>query len=251
MMSIGLTFFKRDSIIKLINMKEVKTMKRKTNVALSIVFTILVYGLFFFMRSKLRFPTLDLYNYGWIVIAFMIASFWSLVFSVAFAEKRRILRSFASVFVVLGILASLCYMTITTSFFSFAQPGIYPLYSETTDPDDYLVFDGRFEANREYITEFVPSEIPVNAENVEYKYHYDGIRSGRFNASWSLPETDYDLLKEETLKKSGNITYEGVVTTFITSWNVTDIPAFGTNMTVEFNDETKTVSYSVRQIYSC
>lgn len=224
-------------------------MKRKTNIVLSVILIILVYGLFFLMRSQLKFPTLDLNNYGWIVIAFMTASFWCLIFSVAFTEKRRILRGFTSVFVVLGILASLCYMTITTSFFNFAQPGIYPLYSETTDPHDYLVFDGRFEANSEYITEFAPSEIPTNAENVEYKYHYDGIRSGSFNASWSLPETEYKLLKEETLRKSGDVTHEGAVTTFVTEWNTTDIPAFGTNMTIEFNDETKIVSYSAYQIY--
>ena len=226
-------------------------MKRKTNIALSVILIISVYGLFFLMRSQLKFPTLELHDYGWLVIAFMTASFWGLIFALFSTEKRKKLRVFTSVFVVLGIVASLCYMTVTTYFFTFMEPGIYPLCSETTDPDDYLVFDGRFDANYEYITEIIPLEIPEKAENVEYKYHYDGIRSGSFNASWSLPETEYKLLKEETLRKSGDITHEGAVTTFVTSWNVTEIPAFGTNLTVEFNDDTKTVSYSARQVYTC
>ena len=224
-------------------------MKRKTNIVLSVILIILVYGLFFLMRSQLKFPTLELHDYGWLVIAFMTASFWGLIFALVSTEKRKKLRVFTSVFVVLGIVASLCYMTVTTYFFTFMEPGIYPLCSETTDPDDYLVFDGRFDANYEYITEIVPLEIPEKAENVEYKYYYSGIWSGRFNASWGLPETDYDLLKEETLNKSGDVTQEGEVTTFVTEWNTTDIPAFGTNMTIEFNDETKIVSCSAYQIY--
>lgn len=224
-------------------------MKRKTNIALSVILIISVYGLFFLMRSQLKFPTLELYDYGWLVIAFMTASFWGLFFSLVSTEKRKKLRVFTSVIVVLGIVASLCYMTVTTYFFTFMEPGIYPLCSETTDPDDYLVFDGKFDANYQYIIDFVPSEIPAKADNVMYRYYYNSIRSGRFNASWSLPETEYNLLKEETLNKSGDVTQEGEVTTFATEWNATDIPAFGTDLIAEFNDETKSVSYSIYQIY--
>lgn len=79
-------------------------MKRKTNIVLSAIFIISVYGLFFLMRSQLKFPTLELYDYGWLVIAFMTASFWGLIFALVSTEKRKKLRVFTSVFVCLCVI---------------------------------------------------------------------------------------------------------------------------------------------------
>ena len=83
-------------------------MKRKINVALSIVWIILVYGLFLFMRSQLKFPTLDLNNYGWLVPVFMIVSFWGGVLALVSTEKRTKLRVFTSVLLIVGIVVSFC-----------------------------------------------------------------------------------------------------------------------------------------------
>ena len=226
-------------------------MKRKINVALSLVWIVLVYGLFFYMRSQLKFPTLDLNNGGWLVPLFMTVSFWGLVFALVSVEKRKKLRVFSSVFIIIGIIASLCYTTVTTFFFNTDEPGIYPLYSQTSDPDDYLIFDERFEGNYEYLTEIMPKKIPEEAENVIYEYKYNSTLSGSLKASWSLPQVQYDALKKETLNKEGDIAYGEGVTTFTAAWNITDIPAFWTNFIVEFNDVAKTVTYSARQIYCC
>ena len=224
-------------------------MKRKINITLSVIWVVLVYGLFFFMRSQLKFPTLDLYNYGWLVPVFMTVSFWGLVFSLVSTEKRKKLRVFTSVFLIMGLLISFCYALVTTYFFNSIEPGIYPLYSETTNPDDYLVLDGKFEENYETLTKLMPKDIPEKAEDVTYKYYYNSIRSGRFEASWSLPETEYESVKKETLEKDGEITQDGEMTVFSTSWNTTEIPAFFTGFSASFNDLTKTVAYSAYQIY--
>lgn len=225
-------------------------MKRKINIALSLIWIVLVYGLFFFMRSQLKFPTLDLYNYGWLVPMFMTVSFWGLVFAFASTEKRKKLRIFTSVFLIMGVSASFFYTFATTYFFNIMEPGIYPLYSETTNPDDYLIFDGDFEGNYERLVELMPEEIPEKAENVTYKYYYNSIRSGRLEASWSLPETDYELLKKETFAKNGEATQgEDGAMTFSASWNITEIPAFYTGFSAGFDDEARTVKYSAYQIY--
>lgn len=225
-------------------------MKRKTNVALSIVWIILVYGLFLFMRSQLKFPTLDLNNYGWLVPVFMIVSFWGGVLALVSTEKRTKLRVFTSVLLIVGIVVSFCYTLATTFFFNFMEPGIYPLYSETTNPDDYLVLDGEFEGNYETLTELMPREIPEEAENVKYKYYYNSTLSGRFEVSWSLPEKEYEQLKKQTLAKNGEIVYgENGETVFSASWNLTEIPAFFTGFSAAFNDELKTVTYNAYQIY--
>ncbi len=224
-------------------------MKRKVNIVLSILWVGLVYGLFFFMRSQLKFPTLALYNGGWLIPLLMTVSFWGLVFALVSVEKRKKLRVFSSAFIVIGIAVSLCYTFQTTLFFYVTEPGIYPLYSETLNADDYLVFDKEFEGNYEYLTELMPSEIPEEAENVKYEYYYNSFRSGRFEASWSLPEAEYESLKKETLNKNGEVIQEEGVITFTTYWNVTDIPAFHTGFTAEFEDSTKTVRYNAYQIY--
>ena len=225
-------------------------MKRKINIALSMVWIVLVYGLFFYMRSQLKFPTLDLSNGGWIIPLFMTFSFWGLVFAFASTEKRKKLRIFSSLLIIIGIAISLCYAFQTTLFFYVTEPGIYPLYSETLSSDDYLVFDKEFEGNYEYLTEIMPSGIPEKAEDVKYEYFYNGFRSGSFEASWILPESEYKAVKREVLNKTGEITREeDGVTTFNTSWNITDIPAFYTDFTAEFDDATKTVRYSAYQVY--
>lgn len=225
-------------------------MKRKTNIVLSAVWIALVYGLFFFMRSQLKFPTLDLNNYGWLVPAFMTVSFWGVVVALVATAKRKKLRVFTSVFLIAGIVVSFCYTLATTYFFNSTEPGLYPLYSETTSPDDYLVLDGKFEGNYETLTQLMPREIPEEAENVAYRYYYNSTRSGRFEASWSLPEAEYEQLRKETLAKNGEITYgENGKTIFSASWNLTEIPAFYTGFSAVFNDAERTVKYSAYQIY--
>ena len=224
-------------------------MKRKFNIALSLLWIAVVYGQFFFMRSQLKFPTFDLHNGGLLVIAFMTASFWGLVFALLATEKRKIFRIFSSVFIVIGIAANLFCTCCTTFFFSYNEPGLYPLYSETKNPDDYLELDDRFESNYEYIIKYVPSEIPKEAENVIYEYYYNSIKRGILKVSWSLPESEYNALKNETLKKDGEITYTKNLAIFSTYWNITDIPAYWTGLTVEFDDNAKTASYAVSQVY--
>lgn len=226
-------------------------MKRKINIALSLIWLVLVYGLFFYMRSQLKFPTLDLQNEGWLVPLFMTVSFWGLVLALVSGEKRKKLRIFSSVFIIIGIIASACYTTVTTYFFNTDEPGIYPLYSETTDTADYLIFDKAFEGNYDYIIQFMPSQIPEEAENVKYEYKYNSTLSGSFSASWSLPQAKYEALKKETLGKKGEIAYNADITIFTTNWDITDASVFGTSFSAEFNDATRTVSYSSRQIYCC
>lgn len=225
-------------------------MKRKINIALSLVWIALVYGLFFYMRSQLKFPTLELHNGGWLVPLFMTVSFWGLVFALVSVEKRKKLRVFSSVLIIIGIIASLCYTTVTTLFFNTDEPGVYPLYSQTSDPADYLIFDKHFEGTYEYVTQIMPSQIPEEAENVIYEYKYNSTLSGSLKASWSLPQAQYDALKKETLGKKGEITYGEGTTTFTIGWNITGI-SVSTSFSAEFNDTTKTVTYSARQIYCC
>lgn len=141
-------------------------MKRKINIVLSIIWIVSVYDLFFFMRSQLKLPTLNLNDNGWIIPVLMTTSFRGFVFALISTAKRNKLRIFTSVFIIIGIAASLCHTDYTTFFFTVAEPGIYPLYSETTKPDDCLIFDEEFQSNYEHITEIVPKELAEKAGNV-------------------------------------------------------------------------------------
>lgn len=224
-------------------------MRKKINLLLSFLWLATVYGMYFFMRSQLEFPAIRLDSLGIFLICIMIPPFWAMFFSLVLKNKRKILHTIISVFIVLGIFVHAGYVFVCTGGFQFWSPGGYPLYSETTNEKDYLVLDGKLKDNYDNIIKYMPEDIPQSATDVTYEYKYDSSVSGRFTASWSLPEDELKALEEEFKTKDCSIEQIEKGTVYTIKWNVTDVPAFFTTMNVYFWYETNTVSYWVSQIY--
>lgn len=225
--------------------------KRKITawVIVCLLWETLVVGVHILMRSQLKFPTLNLELFGWLVPMFMAVPFWALLFGIVSVYRKRLMKAFAVMFTSLGIVVYIAYIAFVTLGLTVWEPGLYPLISKTESTADYLVLDGRFEKNYDEITKIMPKTIPEGARNVSYSYEYDPTLRASLSVAWELPENEYIAFKNETLNKGLLSSAKASEEFFEYKWNVEEIPAFHSRMLIGFDDTSHGVKCIVNQSY--
>ena len=82
---------------------------------------------------------------------------------------------------------------------------IPPVKSYTNAIENYLNVDKDIARYSNIYKNFLPEQIPPNAQNIEYTYEkYSDLfeTEGKISASWTLPEQSYEYYKEAILGKS-------------------------------------------------
>ncbi len=208
-----------------------------------LLWELVVVGIHIFMRSQLKFPTLNLEVLGWLVPVFIAVPFIALLFGVlSVRRKKELMEAFAIIFAVLGALIYVAYV----GFSIFILP---PLMSDTKNTQDYLVFDSDFVMDfYDEIVEVIPETIPENATNVVYNYRYEPLSHGWLYVYWELPEDEYEDFKNKTLKNDGTVTeiYRGVK--FCPSWNNKGF--FAVWLELILNDENNSISCRFERSFS-
>lgn len=227
-------------------------MKKKkqilTWIIVCLLWETLVVGVHILMRSQLKFPVLNLELFGWLIPVFMAVPFWALLFGIVSVYRKRLMKAFAVVFTVLGVMVYIAYIAFVTLGLAVWEPGLYPLISKTESTADYLVLDGKFAENYDEITEIMPKTIPDDATSIEYNYRYEPGMRGFLSVSWKLPESEYETFKKETLQKDGEITQDSRGTIFKYSWYTDSLPYYNWSQLI-FNDERHSISYTLSQYY--
>lgn len=227
-------------------------MGKKTKIMLCVtvclIWNLAVLIPFFIMRSQLKFPTLNLMQYGWLIPLFMTMPFVGLFFGLVSIYRKKILKWLASIYIVFGILFYSAFLTITTLAFTTWYPHLYPMISETNSISDYLIIDDT-DAAYERIVKIMPQQIPTNAQNVTYNYRYVPLELDySVNAQWNIPEADYEAEKQRVkdISDSNAVKNEMTICTISWSMGVNDTnPPCDYSINVEFYDETNVINYTV------
>ncbi len=167
-----------------------------------------------FYKIQFRFPQfvsggealLLFFNSGWIID--IILSSIILFFNKRYSKKLNKTKDVLTIFIIVIAILSFLSSAIST-----LTP---PVYSVTTNPDNYLKLDSWVEeCYIDEIKELFPEEIPSSAivsedgiyENeypfsTRYFYRYDAFMDVCFDivAQWSLSEEEYIKAKENSLK---------------------------------------------------
>lgn len=178
-------------------------------------------------------------------------------------KKFRITRGVISgVLICLSIIA-MC----TTSFIAFLLVSfIPPVYSQTTDPSDYLLLDDYVEyIGRDDILDLFPDYIPRSAviedeydrltgkypETTKYYYIHEHQVDDSYDivAEWQLPEEEYEEAKEDIFNRQDEI----IGTETKGNWQLVHFTEDLNRMITDgyyfvvfaYNDETNTVRYIV------
>lgn len=211
--------------------------KKKKIISWLIVFFIwnsAVVGFHIFMRSQLEFPTLNFESLGWFawsIPIFMTVPFYGLFFGILSVYRKKLMKAFAVLFTVVGILAYLGFVVISTNFLTDWTPGIYPLMSETENASDYLVLDGTLKDEYDQIVKILPETIPEEAKNVKYKYTNNPLEGSRIELYFELPEDKYETFKDDVQK------------------NQEENPYHHDNLNVGFNDINFSIYFVVNDYY--
>ncbi len=196
------------------------------------------------MRSQLEFPTLDFDFYGWLIPVFMTVPFHGLIFGILSVYRKRLIKAFAIFYTAAGIIFYISFVAFVTLGFTQFEPGLYPLVSETDDISHYLILDNETDYEKVYMV--LPEAVPFNAQNIKYKYCYEPVELDyTVDVQWSLSENDFEQEKERVSEYAQECINNDskTVCTFFWSGQYDKAPGALYNAEVEFDDETRTVSY--------
>lgn len=209
----------------------------------------LIVGVHIFMRSQLKFPTLNFEVFGWLIPVFMAVPFVALFFGIVSVHRKRLMKTIAVIFTVLGMLIYVVYVGLVTGGLTYWKPGMYPIISKTQKVENYLVLDSRFDKNYDEITKIMPKTVPETAKNVSYYYEYDPTSRALLSISWELPENEYITFKDESLNKGLLSSAKASDEFFEYKWNFEEGTAFNCWMLMEFSDANCGVKCIVKQNY--
>lgn len=197
----------------------------------SLQITVSVHVLIFICMNTFnyRYPRISengisvlLYHIGWFVIILLSAVIIRLnTGRYMLVKNRKILKRISAILAVITVLCGLA-----SNFVSLIGLLAQPVYSQTDNPDNYLVFDKCPEDEFEKICTFFPARIPDSAINHEkglhetdypyttkyfYRYTCDNdfwYEDYDICAEWSLSDDEYKKAKSE-LPESDNIVQRG------------------------------------------
>lgn len=197
----------------------------------SLQITVSVHVLIFIWMNTFnyRYPRISengisvlLYHIGWFVIILLSAVIIRVnTGRYMLVKNRKILKRISAILAVITVLCGLA-----SNFVSLIGLLAQPVYSQTDNPDNYLVFDKWSEDEFEKICTFFPARIPDSAINHEkglhetdypyttkyfYRYTCDNdfwYEDYDICAEWSLSDDEYKKAKSE-LPESDNIVQRG------------------------------------------
>ena len=197
----------------------------------SLQITVSVHALIFICMNTFnyRYPRISengisvlLYHIGWFVIILLSAVIIRVnTGRYMLVKNRKILKRISAILAVITVLCGLA-----SNFVSLIGLLAQPVYSQTDNPDNYLVFDKWSEDEFEKICTFFPVRIPDSAINHEkglhetdypyttkyfYRYTCDNdfwYEDYDICAEWSLSDDEYKKAKSE-LPESDNIVQRG------------------------------------------
>lgn len=150
---------------------------------------------------------LSLFSLGWVVIAALMITVILMNFRKRFGRKIKC----ASLIMNLISAAGTVVMFFISFFLAFCT--ITPFYSQTTDPDDYLILDDSLVRSDEKYNDFgnlyriFPRKIPDSAkdtypDSIKYFYEYHPCWDGAYSsydicAEWVLSDVEYEIFKKD------------------------------------------------------
>lgn len=150
---------------------------------------------------------LSLFSLGWIVIAALMIT----VILMNFRKKSGRKIKCASLIINLISTAGTVVMLLISMILAFCT--ITPFYSQTTDPDDYLILDDSLVRSDETYNDFgnmyriFPRKIPDSAkdtypDSIKYFYEYQPCWDGAYGtydifAEWVLSDVEYEIFKKD------------------------------------------------------
>lgn len=120
-----------------------------------------------------------------------------------------------------------------------------PLASVTQNPSHYMKLDGSMDSFNRAAGDFFPVKVPEQAEQVSYEYErYSAIFSdrSRLEASWVLPQKEYEEVKEQTMEmkqfQKSSVSESGENGVMINT-----VYPEGVTVSFEYNDKSRRVIY--------
>lgn len=149
----------------------------------------------------------SLFYLGWAVIAVLMVTV--ILKNIGKGFKRKTKRS-SFVLPVISAVSSIILLPITVVLIFCT---ITPFYSQTTDPDDYLMLDDSLVRSDETYNDFgnmyriFPRKIPDSAkdtypDSIKYFYEYQPCWDGAYGtydicAEWVLSDVEYEIFKKD------------------------------------------------------
>lgn len=148
----------------------------------------------------------SLFYLGWVVIAILLLV---VIFKNIGKRFNRKTKGLTTALLIISSVGSAIMLPIT---FFFVFCTVTPFYSQTTDPDNYLIFEKRMMSNDERLDSFYdlfevfPRKIPYNTkekypDSIKYFYEYTPCWDSYFGtydicAEWILTNVDYEIFKK-------------------------------------------------------
>lgn len=149
----------------------------------------------------------SLFYLGWVVVAIL------LIAVILMNLRKRFSRKIKCASVIMNLISTVgtVVMFLITMIFAFCT--ITPFYSQTTDPDDYLILDDSLVWSDETYNDFgnmyrvFPRKIPDSAkdeypDSIKYFYEYLPCWDGAYGtydicAEWVLSDVEYEIFKKD------------------------------------------------------
>ena len=221
-------------------------MNKKARLLISALWFVLMSILLIMIAISLKFPTFDNERYGHIIIPIsIIVPLISIVYGVKTYKSEKYNKTIDTL-ILIGFILGAMYVFVCTFGFRLSSTVFYPLSSTTSDPENYLVIEDTLaESEYEYINVVFPSEIPVEAENVEYYYFCNSFWSYKIESKWNLPYLMYFNYKNEVMAKpNGYHSIQNDKSVFEFEFNTSSYKA-----KIEFDDKNLTVKYQFKSFF--
>lgn len=220
-------------------------MKKKYRIVLDVLWFLLVLIPFIIMAFQVKYPSLDMNRFGWIVPVFFTLPIISLIISCISTSDRCRLKKVSDLIIYVGGSAYIIFLFVSTLGFKVWMPAVYPISSQTENPSNYLLIEDKFEHSEErYLNAVFPNEIPSNAYDVTYFYKCNAaLGNYTIRAEWTLPLEDYVLIKEKEIRNKDNLIVEDGKDVYNIYMNNDKYFA-----KIVFNDLDNRVAYSLKSI---